>query len=115
MDSQRDEEKILQQRFDLSEGQQCVRDFYLCLEVNLEDWPEVCGILRFGLLHSTTCIACNHRNTTETFQMYEEIPVPPDGTHLNNYVEEYLNQSELVTMTCQDGCSKVVQAEKRSQ
>ena len=47
--------------------------------------------------------------------MYEEIPVPPDGTHLNNYVEEYLNQSELVTMTCEDGCSKVVQAEKRSQ
>ena len=47
--------------------------------------------------------------------MYIKIPVPPDGSNLINCVEEYLNLSELVTVTCEDGCSKVVQAEKRSQ
>ena len=112
---QRVEERILRQRFNLLDGQQCVRDLYLCLEVNLEDWPEICEMLRFGLLHSTTCIACNQRNTSETFQMFIELPVPPNGTSLNSYVEEHLNQSELVTMNCESGCSKLVQAEKRSE
>ena len=45
--------------------------------------------------------------------MHIEIDVPPDNTHLNQYVEEFFNISELVGVRC-DACKQFVQKEKRS-
>ena len=41
--------------------------------------------------------------------------VPADNSCLNPSLEELLNQSDLVEKVCEDGCQKVVQAEKRTQ
>ena len=46
--------------------------------------------------------------------MYLEIPVPPDNSNLNDYVEEHLNSSCLVGVRFENDCQSFVQAEKRS-
>ena len=87
----------------------------MCLEVNLENWPDICSNLQFGLFHSTNCLSCDHSNSSETVQMFLEIAIPQQSCKLNDLVEEYLNQSELVTMECEEECKKTVQKEKRVQ
>ena len=102
-------------RYDLSEGQQCIRDLLLCLQVNAESWPEVCSLFEFKLNHSTICLNCSYTHVTQTTEMYLELQVSNRMSNLNELIEEYLNQSELVTLKCEDGCGKVVQKEKRTQ
>ena len=101
-------------RLNLISGQQCVRDFFLCLQENILSWPDVFLTFSFKITHSTTCCGCNQIHQSETTQMYVELPVPPDNSSLNDYVEEHLNTSTLVGKFCEDGCQKFVQAEKRS-
>ena len=101
-------------RLNLLSGQQCVRDFFLCLNENVESWPDVYSHFGFKITHSTTCCACNHINQSDTLQMYAEIPVPPDGSNLNDYVEEFFNTSTLVGRSCEDGCQGFEQSEIRS-
>ena len=99
-------------RLDLLSGQQCVKDFFICLEENMLSWPDVGSIFNFDVTHSTVCCACNNLTTTETTQLYVDIEVPPDNSHLNESVEEYFNISELFAMNC-GNCKKIVQKEKR--
>ena len=101
-------------RLNLLSGQQCVRDYFLCLKENILCWPDVCAPFMFRITHSTQCCACNHINLSETSELYVDIPVPPSGSCLSKHVSEYLNISELVGKHCEDGCKKYVQAEKRS-
>ena len=100
-------------RLNLHYGQQCVRDFFICLQENVLDWPDVCSILNFKITQSSTCLGCGHFYESETIQMHIEIDVPPDDAHLNEYVEEFFNISDLVGVRC-DACKKFVQKEKRS-
>ena len=100
-------------RLDLYSGQQCVKDFFVCLVENTLSWPEVCSSFYFKVTHSTECCACNHLITSETTQLYVEIEVPPDNTNLNEYVEEFFNISELQAMHC-EACQNLVQKAKRS-
>ena len=48
-------------------------------------------------------------------QLYLELSVPPNGSSLNTYDEEFYNTSELVGRKCEDGCMVFIQAEKRVQ
>ena len=96
----------LNQRFNFSEGQQCARDLFMCLQTNAGFWPEVCATFEFDLSHSTVCISCNHMHSLESSQMFIEIPVPDSGTNLNTAIEEFFNQSNLVEKNCEDGCKK---------
>ena len=105
----------LKQRFNFSDGQQCARDLFLCLQENGESWPEVCSMFQFDLSHSTLCVSCNHMHSLESSQMFIEIPVLEIDTNLNTAVEEFFNQSDLVEKKCEDGCKRNVLAEKRSQ
>ena len=114
VEARNEERIILRERHNLKEGYQCVRDLFLCLQANNDSWPEVCSILEFKVSQSTTCIACGHQNSLEVAQMYLELQVPEENSSLNIRVEEFFNQSELVTMKCEDGCQKIVQAEKRA-
>ena len=101
-------------RLDLLSGQQCVKDFFICLQENTLSWPDVSSILNFNVTESTECCACNSFTSSETTQLYVEIEVPPDNSHLNNSVEEIFNISELFAMNCEN-CKKLVQKEKRLQ
>ena len=102
-------------RYDLSDGQQCVRDLLLCLQANAPSWPEVCSLFEFKLKHSTVCLNCSYSHVTQTSEMYLELQLSDHISNLNELIEEYLNQSELVTLKCEDGCCKEVLKEKRTQ
>ena len=83
-------------RLNLISGQQCVRDFFICLKENVQSWPDVFSCFGFKVTHSTNCCACNQTNQHETLQMYIELDVPPDGCELTNSIDDYLNTSSLV-------------------
>ena len=58
--------QIKKLRLDFRNGQQCVRDFFICLNQNLVNWPDVYSNLSFQLIHSTECLACKCRIESET-------------------------------------------------
>ena len=101
-------------RLNLNSGQQCVRDFFVCLEENVVNWPDVYSSFVFKITHSSECLACHHVHQFETSQMYIELSVPVDGSNLNDCVEEYLCTSSLRGYNCEDGCKKFNQFERRS-
>ena len=107
-------EAVEKLRLDLLSGQQCVKDFFICLQENMLSWPDVCSVFNFTVTQSTECCSCETLTTSDTTQLYIEIEVPPDNSHLNNSVEEMLNISELFAMNCEN-CKKLVQKEKRLQ
>ena len=101
-------------RLNLISGQQCVRDFFLCLNENASSWPDIFSCFGFQLTHSTSCCACNHTNKHETTQMYIELEVPGDNCKLSDSIDDYLNTSSLVGMFCESKCQKIVEKEKTS-
>ena len=101
-------------RLNLMSGQQCVRDFFLCLNQNLLSWPDVYSSFGFKITHSSECLACHHYHQFDTEQMYIELDVPEDGSNLNNHVEDYLCTSSLMGFNCENGCKKFNQFERRS-
>ena len=82
------EHQIRRTHLNLAVGQQCVRDFFICLDENILEWPDVYGKFAFSLKHSTICSTCNVKNQYETNQTYIELPVPPDNTSLKFHVEK---------------------------
>ena len=92
-----------------------MRDFFLCINETVVNWPDVYSNFGFKMTHSTTCCSCNNVNQSETTQIYVEIPVPPDNSSLNDYVESYFNTRSLEGLNCTGICQKQVQVEKRSQ
>ena len=107
-------ENIENTRLDLANGQQCVRDFFICLNNNLEQWPDVYSQFSFSLTHSTICSTCGAETKSDTSQIYLEMPVPPDGSDLNMYIEEMLNEGSSVLCNCSDGCNSFSQKMKRT-
>ena len=100
-------------RYNLISGQQCVRDFFLCLQENVFSWPDVCSPFIFRLTHSTQCCSCEQIHRIETTEIFLEIDVPPANSNLSTYVSEYLNTSTLIGKKCTNEQDKFVQAEKR--
>ena len=100
-------------RIDLSSGQQCVRDFFLCLQANFLNWPDIWLSLVFDITHSSTCSSCNRVQSSETRQMFLELPVPPANSSLSDHIDEYFNNSYMVGVFC-DVCQNLVQVEKSS-
>ena len=71
----------------LRNGQQCVRDFFLCLKENLENWIDVYQLFSLNMINTTKCRSCGKTNESEQNQLYVEIDVPPTDSRLNEYVE----------------------------
>ena len=107
-------ENVEKIRLNLDRGQQCVRDFFLCLHENVVNWPDLYEIFCFSTVNSTMCLSCKHRNESEQSQIYLEMEVPPDGSELSDYVEEMINESSIVQYHCQDGCQANFQAETQT-
>ena len=101
-------------RLDLSKGQQCVRDFFICLNENMINWPDVFSTLAFQLTHSTECISCKHKIHSETTQLYLDLPVPPSNSNLKDYVEDFLNEGSRIGVHCQEDCKEFTQKIKRT-
>ena len=110
-EQQRQLKQIEQVHLDLSTGQQCVRDFFLCLNENSLNWADVHKFLSFDTLDSTICNRCQNENRIENKEIYLEMEVPPNGSNLGPQVEQYFNDSYFVEYTC-DLCEFQL-AEKR--
>ena len=95
-------------------GQQCVRDFFICLHENMENWIDVYRMFSFTTVNLSICLACGHRSSSEQFQIYLELDVPPEGSNLSEFVELALNDGTMVDYRCEDGCNSRSQAEKRT-
>ena len=107
--------KIIEEsRFDLGRGQQCVRDFFQCIDENILDWPDVCEMFTFKITHSSKCQSCEHEIKSETTQIYLELQVPPDGSDLKTYLEDYLNEGSTFLYFCEEGCKKMSQKTRRT-
>jgi hypothetical protein len=98
----------------LSTGQQCVRDFFICLKENMENWLDVYQIFDFNTVNLSICAACGYRSESEQNQIYLELEVPPDESFLSQFVEQTLNEGCMVDYRCEDGCQENFQAEKRT-
>ena len=101
-------------RLNLRRGQQCVRDFFVLINENLLSWPDIYNYFAFQLITSTTCSACRMRSESESTQIYEEMPVPPDQSSLKFYAEQFFNESLIVESYCQDGCKERGWGERRT-
>ena len=101
-------------RLDLLRGQQCVRDFFVCLNENLLSWPDVFSFLSFEMTNSTTCSLCHHRNESNVTQLYVELQVPPTNSNLKDFVEDSFNEGTEVGRNCQDGCKQFSVGSHRS-
>ena len=100
-------------RLDLLTGQQCIRDFFLCLQANAASWPDVCTPFYFKLTHVSTCCECGNEIRSETNQICIEMDVPPDGSALNEFVETFFNDGELKQRFCEH-CQRRVQSQNCS-
>ena len=103
--------QIDQIHLDLRLGQQCVRDFFLCLNENALNWIDLHEFLSFDVMDSTMCNRCQNENISEHGQIYLEMEVPPDGSLLGEHIEEYFSESYFVEYVC-DLCQYQL-AEKR--
>ena len=101
---QRRGDQIRGVHLNLETGQQCVRDFFICLNENVLEWPDVFARCSFNLKDSTICLSYEIDNSYETNQIFIEMPVPPDNSNLKLYVEDYLNGSSKLKLFCDDGC-----------
>ena len=105
---------IDQMYLNLNRGQQCVRDFFVCLSENIENWLDIHTIFSFTTVNISTCMTCGYKSESEQSQIYLEMDVPPNNSNLGNYVEQTLNDGQVVEYHCEDGCKARFQADKRT-
>ena len=111
-EQQRQLRNIDQVYLNLGFGQQCVRDFFICLNENVSNWIDLYEFICFHTVDTTMCLQCQHKNESHQRQIYIEMEVPPEGSTLSNFVEEQFNGSYLVDYNC-ESCNMSSEAEKR--
>ena len=92
-------------KLNLGKGQQCARDFFVCLRENRESWPDVYSFINYNVKDTTICRICgNCSSNEEREEIYTELICPSDGSQLGMSIEKYFNHGELVEYRC-DKCS----------
>ena len=99
--------QVRNMRLDMDNGQQCVRDFFICINQNLESWPDVFSTFSFITKNTSECSICHKRNAYETNQIYIELDVPPNNSILKDYVEDYFNNRSNFLSYCDGDCQKL--------
>ena len=107
-------QNVHRSRLNLGAGQQCVRDFFICLTENLIKWPDVFSTLAFRLTNSSECMTCGNKNSYETTQVFLELDVPPSNEDLKDYVEDYLNKETFIGRECKEICKKFTKKKQKN-
>ena len=95
------------------DGQQCARDFFICLAQNKENWLDIYTIFNYSTTILTQCTLCKNETITNTREeLYLEIDTPENNTRLNETIENYFTLGELVDYHC-TSCKKNIIARKR--
>ena len=101
-------------RLNLAYGQQCIRDFLLCISQNSESWPDLYSCFSYNISHSSTCMTCNANTVSHTEEIHVELDVPNNDSSLSMCVQDFFNKASMIEKFC-DSCNKIVFAEKRTQ
>ena len=101
-------------RLNLAYGQQCIRDFLLCISQNSESWPDLYSCFSYNISHSSTCMTCNANTVSHTEEIHVELDVPNNDSSLSMCVQDFFNKASMIKKFC-DSCNKIVFAEKRTQ
>ena len=92
-------------RLNLGVGQQCVRDFFLCMRENRLNWLDVYTFLNHNVIDSVTCAHCGRQSLGVTReQLYTEIDCPDDGSSLSASVQQNFHTGEQIEYSCGEGC-----------
>ena len=92
-------------RLNLGTGQQCVRDFFLCLRENRLNWLDFYTFLNHNVVDEVKCSHCNRNSIGVTREeLYTEIDCPPDGTALRISVQNNFHVGEEIEYRCEQGC-----------
>ena len=105
----------MQTHLDLNKGQQCMRDFFICLNENFEQWPDLYTKISFCLNHSITCSVCGEKSEYKTDQSYIEMDVPPDGSNMKYFIEDTFNGFTSVEAMCTGSCNQSRIKQKRTE
>ena len=108
-------EQIRRVHLNLESGQQCVRDFFFCIQENLENWPDVYSHFSFTLQHSVRCSQCQSVSEYETNQCFLEILLTSNNSKLQTIVEKEMNEESSIEAFCPAGCNSVVRKMKKTQ
>ena len=108
-------ENIENLRLNLREGQQCARDFFICLQECSEFWPDVFEYLSCVTLPHSTCSNCGNVSLSEQpKQICHYLDAPFSDTDMKKMVDEVFNKGECRSnYTCQickkkvDVCHKI--------
>ena len=87
-------------RLNLTQGQQCVRDFFVCLSQNEDSWPDVLSIISFDMTGSTTCGYCQSSSQSQSTHSFYELPVPQNRINLATFLEDLLSNGTEVKNSC---------------
>ena len=69
-------------KLNLGTGQQCVRDFFVCLRENRESWPDVYTYLNYNVQDTNRCRNCgNISSNVKREEIYTEISCPLDESN----------------------------------
>ena len=92
-------------RLDLVSGQQCVRDFFLCLQENYSEWLDIHSMLNFGITQSFVCCTCyNPSDRNDSVLLYVELDVHCDNSNLSQLIEQRFNSTPLTNGYCEAQC-----------
>ena len=94
-------------RLNLISGQQCIRDFFLCISENPLAWPDVYLCLSFSTSYFSSCTLCEDETEWNTVQTYIELDVPADNSNLHSAVQNYLNETSMNSQFCESCKSNV--------
>ena len=92
--------RISNSRLDLLRGQQCIRDLFVCLQVNNEAWPDVCSLLNFEMTSSTPCPHCNNISQSNSDYLFIEMSVPPVNMDFISCIDGYFSNGTQVESRC---------------
>ena len=81
---------------------------------NICSWPDIYAFFALKIVTSTTCSSCKMKSESESTQIYEEMPVPPDQSSLKFQAEQFFNESLIVESQCHDGCKERGLGERRT-
>ena len=98
-------ESIRRMRLDLLRGQQCIRDFFVCLSQSKDQWADVCSLFEFNMSSMTVCGKCSYISKSATQYMYHEISIPRGTSELSKFLPKYFNDGIMVQNKC-DNCKQ---------
>ena len=93
---------------DLRIGQQDARDFFICIRTNQDHYNDVFTKFSVSVESYTECQSCQHKSSQSSQQehLFLEFECPVNGTHINDFIANKLNQPELVSdWRDEDGCN----------